>query len=126
MCWARQALWWFAHGYAPGLMVTNRYRPAESVMHPPPPVKPRSSPARPGEAGVQRRRVRVGPGPVAPGRVRLPDLDQGAGDGPAVAVEHPAGHDDPLADGLALVLGGQVGVGGDDPLPAQERAGHLG
>ena len=49
---------------------------------------------------------------VAPGRVGLPDLDQLAGDGTAVAVEDPSGHDDPLAERLARVLAGQVGVAG--------------
>ena len=43
MCWARHALGWFCHGYAPGLMVTKRYRPSESVMHRPAPVKLGSS-----------------------------------------------------------------------------------
>ena len=86
-------------------MVTNRYRPSESVRHRPAPVKFGSS-----GAGWLSARVLV-----AAGRVGLPDLDQGVRDRPAVAVEHPAGHDDPLADGLARVLGGQVGVGGDDP-----------
>jgi hypothetical protein len=63
---------------------------------------------------------------VAAGRVGLPDLDQGAGDRPAIAVEHPARHDDPLTQRLARVLGGQVGVGRGDPALAQHRAGDLG
>ncbi len=38
--WAgRQAFGWLPHGYAPGLMVTNRYRPSASVTHRPTPVK---------------------------------------------------------------------------------------
>ncbi len=39
MCAGRHALRWFRHGYGPGLIVTNRYRPCESVMHRPPPSK---------------------------------------------------------------------------------------
>src|SRR5918992_1216635 len=47
---------------------------------------------------------------VAAGRVRLPHLHEGVGYRPAVAVEHPAEHDDPLPDRLARVLGGEVVV----------------
>jgi hypothetical protein len=39
MCAGRHALGWLFHGYAPGLMVTNLYRPSASVRHLPAPVK---------------------------------------------------------------------------------------
>ena len=59
---------------------------------------------------------------VAAAGVGLPDLDQLAGDRPAVAVEHPAGHDDALADRLAAVLDGQVGLErADVALPEARR-----
>ena len=61
-----------------------------------------------GEVGVQRCRVLVPLVDVAAGGVRLPDLHQLAGDGTAVAVEHPAGDDDAFAQRLAVVLDGQV------------------
>ena len=63
-----------------------------------------------GEVRVERGRVLVALVDVAAGRVGLPDLDQLAGAPAAVAVEHPAGDDDPLADRLAAVLDGQVGL----------------
>ena len=43
MCAGRQAFAWFFHGYAPGLIVTNRYRPSSSVSARPAPVKLGSS-----------------------------------------------------------------------------------
>ena len=43
--------------------------------------------------------------------VGLPDLHRGVGHGTAVLVQHPAGDDDPLAEGRARVLSGQVGQG---------------
>ena len=55
---------------------------------------------------------------VAAGGVGLPDLDQRVRHRPAVAVEHAAGDDDALAQRLAVVLAGEVGVGrGDGPSP---------
>ena len=48
---------------------------------------------------------------VAPGRVRLPDLDQRRADGPAVPVGDAAGDDDPLTERLARVLAREVVVG---------------
>ena len=47
---------------------------------------------------------------VATAGVGLPDLDELVAHRPAVAVEHPAGDDHPLADRLAAVLDGQVGL----------------
>src|SRR5215813_3166538 len=81
-------------------MVMNRYRPPESVRHRPAPVKFGSS-----GAGWLSTRCR---------------------DRPAARVEHPPGHDDPLALRLAVVLGGEVGVGGGDPFRAEQRPGDLG
>ena len=60
------------------------------------------------EIRIERRVVLVGLVDVAPGGVRLPDLDQGVGHGAPVLVEHAAGHHDALAERLA-VLGGVPG-----------------
>ena len=59
---------------------------------------------------------------VATGRVGLPDLDELAAYGAALAVEHPARDDDPLADRLAAVLDGQVGLEGADVALSEHRA----
>ena len=63
---------------------------------------------------------------VAAGGVGLPHLDQRVGHRAAVAVEHPAVDQDPLAHGLAAVAQGQVGVLGRDPVLAEHRPGDLG
>ena len=47
---------------------------------------------------------------VAPGRVRLPDFDEGVGHRPAVLVDDAPGDDDALADRLARVLAREIGV----------------
>ena len=44
--------------------------------------------------------------------VGLPDLHQLAADRPTIAVQHPAGDDDPLPNRLAAVLDRQVGLDG--------------
>ena len=62
---------------------------------------------------------------VATGRVGLPDLDQLAAYRPTVAVEHPAGDDHPLADRLAAVLDGQVGLERADVPVAEDRRPQL-
>ena len=115
MCAGRHALSWFCQGYAPGLIVTNRYRPSSSVRHRPAPVKLGSSGdgCRSRRGGTGRRRS-----PATP-RQRVPNR-------PAAAVQHPAVDDDALALRLAVVLRGQVVVGGADPALAEQRAGQLG
>ena len=55
--------------------------------------------------------MRVDLVPVAPCRVRLPDLDELPAQRLAVGAEHTPGHGDPLAEWLAGVLTRQVGVG---------------
>jgi hypothetical protein len=67
-----------------------------------------------GEVRVERRGVLVALVHVAARRVRLPDLDELAAHGAAVAVEHPARHDDALAERIARVLDRQVGLLGRD------------
>ena len=63
-----------------------------------------------GEVRVDRRGMLVALVDVAPGGVGLPDLDELAAHRPAVAVDDPAGDHHPLADRLAGVLDGQVGL----------------
>ena len=81
--------------------------------------------AHPGEVRVDRRGVLVALVDVAPGGVGLPDLDQLAAHGAAVAVDDPTGHHDPLADRLTAVLDGQVGLGGADVAVPEDRREQL-
>src|SRR3970040_3028643 len=53
--------------------------------------------------GIERRVVLVGLVRVAAGRVRLPDLDERLGHGAAALVQHTAGHDDALPEGLPVL-----------------------
>ena len=82
--------------------------------------------ADPVEVGIEPRRPVVAGLPVTARRVGLPDLDQRVGHRFAVGVEHAAAHDDPLPDGLAVVLAGQVAVAVLDPALAEQRTGDLG
>ena len=62
------------------------------------------------EVGIERRWMLVALVPVPSGRVRLPDLDERARDGPSVLLEQAAGHDDSLAKRFAAMLPRQVVV----------------
>ena len=75
------------------------------------------------EVRVERRVVLVGLVHVAPGRVGLPDLDQGVRRGPAVLVQHPPGDDDALAQGGAVAgrVAGQVVIEPADVVVAVDR-----
>jgi len=64
--------------------------------------------------------------PVAAAGIRLPDLDQGVWQRDSDGVEHPAFDDDALADGLTVVLDGQVMVGRAHPALTKDRPGDLG
>ena len=59
---------------------------------------------------------------VASGGVGLPELHQRVADRPAVLVQHAAADDDALAERLAGVLAGQIGVGFTDRAIAIDRA----
>src|SRR5262249_48490817 len=85
-------------------------------------VAVRETPAGAGEVRVERGGMLVDLVLVPPGRVRLPDLDERAGNGPAGLVEHAPVDDDALAERLAVVLSGQVAVGRRDSLVAEDRA----
>ncbi len=61
-----------------------------------------------GEIGIEAGVVVVMGMQVASGGVGLPDFHQRATQRPAVGVEHPADHDDTLADGLATMLTGEI------------------
>ena len=82
-------------------------------------VRPGQCPACAGEVRVERRGMPVAVVRVAAGRVRLPDLEQRVRDGTPVVVEHAARDDDPLAEWLAPVALGQVGVGRRDRVLAE-------
>src|SRR5438309_12084526 len=79
-----------------------------------------------GEVRIERCIVLIGAVRVAPGRVRLPDFDQGVRHRLAVLVEHAPAHDNALADRLAPVLAGEIVVGRFDVAVAEDRAGQLG
>src|SRR5262249_33122896 len=64
--------------------------------------------------------------PVPARSVGLPYLDQRVGHGPAAAVEYPAVHDDPFADGLTIVLTGEIGVKRPDVALAERGSRGLG
>ena len=78
--------------------------------------------AHAGEVRVEGRGVLVALVHVAAGRVGLPDLDQLVPHRPSVAVRDPAGDLQPLADGFARVLDGEVGLQGR-PRRARRRPG---
>ena len=59
---------------------------------------------------------------VTPSRVGLPDLDQRVADRPAVGIQHPPVDHDPLAQRLAPMLPGQIGVSGSDWNAPEDRA----
>ena len=111
MCAGRQALWWLLPGVGAGL---DRGEPVGAVV-----VGQAAADA--GEVRVERRRVLVALVDVATAGVGLPDLDQLAPHRPAVAVQHPAGDHHPLADRLAAVLDGQVGLQRVDVAVAEDR-----
>ena len=71
---------------------------------PPLPVRPR--PAFAGKVGVEGRIVAVAGMPVAPRRVRLPDLDEGIGNRAPALVDDPPAHHDSLS--LGLTAGARV------------------
>ena len=72
------------------------------------------------EVGIERRWMLVALVPVPSGRVRLPDLDERARDGPSVLLEQAAGHDDSLAKRFAAMLPRQVVVElADLPFPVE-------
>jgi hypothetical protein len=60
---------------------------------------------------------------VAPGGVGLPDLDERVADRPSVRVDNSPAQDDALAQGLAGVLPGEVGVLRPDGYPAEGGPG---
>ena len=63
---------------------------------------------------------------ITPGGVALPQFDQRPRHRPSVLVEHMPGHDDALAERLALVLPGQIGHVRPGPDIGEIRPGHLG
>ena len=64
---------------------------------------------------------------VATGGVRLPDLHERVAERLALGVAHPAGHDDPLTDRSARMLGCEVVVlRCADPLVTELRPSDLG
>src|SRR5262249_55999950 len=85
-------------------------------------VAVRETAAGAGEVRVEGRGMLIDLVPVPPGRVRLPDLDERAGHGPAGLVEQATVDDDALAERLAVVLARQVGVERRDRLVAEDGA----
>src|SRR5439155_6269978 len=82
--------------------------------------------ARTGEVRIERGVVVVDGVAISSRGVGLPQLDQRMRDGPAVLVEHASGHNDALADGLALVLTRQVAVSRLDVAISEHWTGDLG
>jgi hypothetical protein len=70
----------------------------------------RDAAAGAGEVGIERRGMLVDDVDVAARRIALPDLDEGMRYGTAGLVEQAALDDDALAERLAGVLGGEVGL----------------
>ena len=82
--------------------------------------------ARAGEVRIERRRMLIDIVHVAAAGIGLPDFHQGIGHRALVLVEHVAVHDDALAQGLALVLLGEIVVALLDRVMAEGRTGELG
>src|SRR5664279_5211730 len=81
--------------------------------------------ARSGEIRIERRRVLIDIVHVAAAGIGLPDFHQRLRHRPLVLVEHAAVHDDALAQGLALVLLGEIIVGLLDRVMAEGRTREL-
>src|SRR6516162_7481453 len=73
------------------------------------------------EIFIERRIVLIRLMAIAPGRVRLPELDQRARHRTAILVEDASRDDDAFADGLALALLGEVGAVGSRPAAGKDR-----
>src|SRR5690606_17507527 len=82
-------------------------------------------PAGTGEIRIERRIVLIDAVVVPAGRVRLPYLHQDVRNRFAVLVEYASADEDPLAQRLALVLRGEVVVGGLDVVVAENRRRDL-
>ena len=62
---------------------------------------------------------------IASTGIGLPEFDQRVGHAASVFIEHMAMDDDALADRLAFVLGGEIGIAGAHGLVAVDRAGQF-
>ena len=116
MCLGRQAFGWFGHGIGAG---QHRDEAVRAVV-----IGQATSAA--GEVGVERGVVCVDRVVIAPGGIRLPDLDQLTAKRFAIRPEHAPGHDDPLALRLAGVLSREICVGISQRAVAVDGAGQLG
>src|ERR1017187_6900286 len=81
--------------------------------------------ARSGEIRIERRRMLIDIVHVTAAGIGLPDFHQCFGHRALVLVEYTAVHDDALAEGLALVLLGQIVVVLLDRVMAEGRTREL-
>ncbi len=75
--------------------------------------------------GIERRLMAILRMRIAAGRVSLPNLDEGVGNGPPILIEDTPADDDALANRLATVEVGQVGIAWSDDLAPEARAGDF-
>ena len=78
-----------------------------------------------GEIRIERRGMLVDRMSVPARRVRLPQLNQRARNRLAIAIQHPPGHDDALAERLARMLTGEIVVGFANLSMTVNRPGYL-
>src|SRR6516165_4033330 len=81
---------------------------------------------RPGKVRIEGSVVLVHVVKITACGVRLPDFDQRMRNRTAIFAKHASAYDDPLADGLAWVLTGQVKRFGIDDRRMEGRAGDFG
>ena len=82
--------------------------------------------ARAGEIRIERGGMLIDHVHIAPGSIGLPDLDQRIRHRLAVLIEHAAVHNDALAQRLALMLLGQIGIARLHGFVSINRTGELG
>src|SRR5690349_18544483 len=77
------------------------------------------------EIRIQRSGMLVLGMSVAAGRVGLPNLDEGARDGPSITVKNASAHDDALAEGFTRMLCSQIVVFFSYSFMPEDRSGNL-
>ena len=63
---------------------------------------------------------------VTAGRIRLPDFDESSADRAVCFIDHPAAHDDSLAERCTTMMAGQIAFERSEMLGCKPRAGDFG